>query len=440
MQTVFWPLGLATMLALPAAAQGANAPTPTSPPTLLSASPNGAPAAPPATAGSVLSLADALALALRGNPELAAATHELGAADGALRQAGAARNPELSLLIEDQQAATRSTTLQWSQPLELGGKRAARVAVAALGRDGADAALAARRANVTAAVMADFAQAQLAQERSRLALATLELARLASAAAAKRVAAGKISPVEESKARVAEAGVRLELSQAKAELLRARGKLASNWGATTVQFASVETAMVEPAPPPTLAQLTARLERAPQMARARSELARSQAELRLEKARRTPDVTLLLGAKRNAELGRNQAIFGLSVPLPLFDSNQGNVQAAASRSEQARSELDATAVRLHGQLLAAHGSWTGATEQAQLYRDEILPGATSAYAAAVKGFEFGKFSFLEVLDAQRTLFDAQSGYLRALTDIRLAHADLHGLLGGAPDTPTAEQP
>ncbi|HEX8479534.1 MAG TPA: TolC family protein, partial [Telluria sp.] len=66
---------------------------------------------------------------------------------------------------------------------------------------------------------------------------------------------------------------------------------------------------------------------------------------------------------------------------------------------------------------------------AALYRDEVVPGARSAYDATARGFEFGKFAFLDVLDAQRTLLGARERQLRAQGDARRALADIERLLG-----------
>ena len=67
--------------------------------------------------------------------------------------------------------------------------------------------------------------------------------------------------------------------------------------------------------------------------------------------------------------------------------------------------------------------------EAELLRTEVVPGAKSAYEAATIGFENGKFSFLEVLDAQRTFFSAKSQYLNALAAVHRAVTDLEGILG-----------
>ena len=120
-----------------------------------------------------LTLASALRVALDNNPELSAARREIDAAQGALTQAGAYQNPSLSIEVEDVRRDSRTTTVMLSQPFELGGKRAARMAVAERTVDLADAQLATRQAGMRASVTAAFFAALVAQERVRLAQASL---------------------------------------------------------------------------------------------------------------------------------------------------------------------------------------------------------------------------------------------------------------------------
>jgi cobalt-zinc-cadmium efflux system outer membrane protein len=72
-----------------------------------------------------------------------------------------------------------------------------------------------------------------------------------------------------------------------------------------------------------------------------------------------------------------------------------------------------------------------ARQEASALQKEILPGAQSAYDAAATGFEFGKFSFLDVLDAQRTLLQAKSQYLGALSEAHRAAAEIDRILGAS---------
>jgi cobalt-zinc-cadmium efflux system outer membrane protein len=180
---------------------------------------------------------------------------------------------------------------------------------------------------------------------------------------------------------------------------------------------------------PTLAAQRALLVQAPTMQVARAELEHRQALAKVELSRRTPDVALNIGSKRSEELGRTQAVFGVSVPLPLFDRNQGAVLASARRVDQARDGVTATASRLEAELVQAREEYASARAQALALQGEILPGAQSAYDAASTGFEYGKFGFLDVLDAQRTLLQAQSHYLTTLADAHRAQAAILRLTG-----------
>jgi cobalt-zinc-cadmium efflux system outer membrane protein len=146
--------------------------------------------------------------------------------EGTVQQAGLLPNPSLSLERVDTRRDTRETTLQLSQPLELGGKRAARVQAAERGRDSATAELAVKQAQIRADVIAAYFAVLAAQEQLRLAREADELAQRAAAATGRRVVAGKVSPVEETRARVAAASVQLELMRAASTLATARKRLA----------------------------------------------------------------------------------------------------------------------------------------------------------------------------------------------------------------------
>lgn len=427
------PLGLAALFFNPSFAQtvdaGRNGAYET----------NGVRAARAAEPAVPLTLTAALELALGANPDLSAAGRELDAVEATIIQAQVRPNPEIATSIEDTRRATRTTTLQLNQPIELGGKRAARIAAAERGRDVASAELNAKRVEIRAAVMAAFFDVLVAQERLRLAQASVELAQRVTIAASRRVTAGKVSPVEETKARVAEAGVRVELTLAASELATARKRLAATWGNPAPRFERAEGSLEALPPLPALPDLNSRLAASPNLLRARIEVGRRQKLAEVERSRGVPDLTVSLGARRNEELGLNQAILGISIPIPIFDRNQGNLLEALRRTDKARDELSATGIRLSNEMAAAYERLSTARQEVESLQLDILPGAQSAYDAATKGFELGKFSFLEVLDAQRTSFQAKSQYLRALSEGHRAAAEIERVLGDvSPMTPAAK--
>ena len=378
-----------------------------------------------------LTLEAAIDLALRANPTLRAAGSEVAAQEGALAQAGALPNPELELLREGEGSSSRTTTATLNIPIELGGKRAARVEAAR--HEGALAAIAleAERDKVRADAAAAFHDVVAAQERERMARELVALAGRALAAAGKRVEAGTLSPVEETRARVAQGSARIEALQAGRDLEGARIRLAALWGGDARQLSiqAPQAAALSPAPP--LDQLLAQLDRSPAMRHARAQVGQREALARLERARRTPDVNVIVGAQREGPDTRNRAVLGLSVPLPLFNRNDGAVLDALRRVDKARDQQDAEGVRLRAELAQAHARLTAALIECALISTEILPGAEDAERAANRGFELGKFGLIDVLDAQRVLAQSKNQYLNAVLDAHRAAADIARLLGHA---------
>ena len=391
----------------------------------------------PAPTVQPLTLAEAIRLALQFSPQIVANQQELAASDGTVIQAGARPNPEIQALIEDTRRESRTTTVQFSQPIELGGKRSARVSVAELGRAQTAVDVEGRRAQIRADVSDAFFGAVIAQERVQLAQASAELSGRAADAASKRVQAGKVSPVDETRAKVAHAGVRVELRQAQGELRSARQRLSALLGpaAPRAQVLAWQSNAL-----PALLSPDTSLTDVPALRQARLEVDRRQAMVELERARRIPDVTLTLGAKRDQQVGRNQTVIGLSMPIPVLDTNRGNLLQALRLHDKAEADLQATRIRVETEWTQLSERQRSAQAEVQALKEEVLPGAESAWQAATTGFELGKFSFLDALDAQRTLFQARAQYLRALNELYRTTADIDRLLGTNTDESSTAKP
>lgn len=381
-----------------------------------------------------LTLEQAIQMALSTNPALRSATRAIGIADGAVLQAGARPNPEVSFLSEGTDRNTRTETTQINQVIELGGKRSARIAVAEQERNIAISEVAARRAELRADVITAYMDALTAQERVTLAQASFDLAHKSTDVTSRRVTAGKISPVEQTRSSIAEAAARLELTQAEADLALARRRLTAFWASPRQPDRPLIAPDAAFGHLPAWPELAARLESSPQLRRAQSTIAGRDAQVALERAQRIPDLTVTVGSQRERELGRRQGVIGLSVPLPLFNRNQGNTLSALRRADQARDDLEAERVRLNQALADAYQRAEVASAQTITLRDQVLPAAQSAYDAAVTGFELGKFGFTDVLDAQRTLFQTKAQYLRALADRYRSVSDIERYVPNAGTT------
>jgi len=297
------------------------------------------------------------------------------------------------------------------------------------GRNVAQAELVAEKANLVADVRMAFMGLLAAQKRSDLATQTLDIARSAREAAAKRVAAGKAAPLEENRALVAESSAQLEQAQAQAAQRVARQQMQAFMGGADQTFGDAQGVLDALPEVPNALALQEGLEQAPALLQARSTLEQNRATADLESAKRMPDPTVSLGVKRAQEMARNQIVFGVSIPIPLLDSNRGNQLQALRLADQAEDRMLATRLELQTQLYAAREALESSRKQAMQLSSQVLPTAQAAYEAASKGFVLGKFGYLDVLDAQRSWFEVRNQYLDQLLATHRAAADIDRLLG-----------
>lgn len=376
-----------------------------------------------------LSLDQALDAAFSQNPDFAAIGREIGIAEGERRQAGLIPNPELSWEVEDTRRHTSTTTVTLSQALELGGKRGARIEVAEAGQAIARLELERQRNSLRADVIQAFHAALRAQTALELAQQSQALTERGLRVVEGRVRAGQSSPVEATRAQV-------QLAQAEAAVRRARTErgvanqvLARLTGSAEARFDRLDASNLSPGPAPQAEPLLAKVEQTAEWRLAAAQIERGDASLGSEKAQRIPNLTVSLGSQYSREDRERVNVVGLSMPLPLFDRNQGNILAAARRADQARDLRNAVELRLRSETRSALEQWGTAMGEVQAYDRTILPAAQQAVDTATRGFEMGKFAFLDVLDAQRTLIEARGLYLEALAQATDAQAQVERIYG-----------
>lgn len=391
-------------------------------------------------APSALTLEQARALALERNPELAALAQEILATDAAVTQAGVLPNPDVKVggdalgNARKRESGEQFVGVELQQLVELGGKRGARVKIAESDRALAGWDFAAKRADLLQRVSQSFVDVLAAQQRLALAEESTQLAGRVADAAAKRVQAGKVSPVEETRARVALAGVEVELEQARRELDGARKRLTLLWNDRASRFSRAEGSLDELRTLPPYATLSERIHDNPDLARWPSALAQRTAVLEGERAKAIPDVTVSGGVARFTTFNDYGYLLGVSVPIPVFNQNRGGILEANRRLDKVADEQRAAEALVLADLAATYERVAGLMNEIDTLRTRILPGAQSAYDAANKGYLLGKFSFIDVLDAQRTLFEARRQYLRALADYQGGVSELERLVGGPLET------
>lgn len=399
-----------------------------------------------------LTLRDAVNLALLRNPELAAFAKEIRALEGATLQAGLLKNPELTVNVENagniqklrgeinspdaivQEVVQQTTTIRIGQLIELGGKRAARVNAALLGEELATRDYESRRVEIIARVANVFTEVLAGQERLKLAQETTRLAQSVVDTVVLRVQAGKVPPIEETRAKVALSATRIEWEQAQRDLNSARKRLALIWDSVVPQFdqalGSLETSIA----PPDFQMLQERILDNPMALRAMKNIEHRKALVEVEQTRRIPNLTVNAGVVNYALVGGNTAVASVLIPLPLFDRNQGNLKEAYQRVGKAEDEQGAMELRLRTELAQSYEAMSAVWMEINVLRDEVLPGAKNAFNVMRKGYELGKFGLLELMDAQRVLFQNQLLYVRALASYQRLINDIERLIAAPIDS------
>jgi len=315
------------------------------------------------------------------------------------------------------------------QRIELGGKRGARRRVAEIDRDLAAWDYEVARRDVVASTTKAFVTVLAAQERRVLAAELERLARETVAAVERSVAAGAAVPVEALRARVALGRTEVEGARAERELEAARTQLAVRWGATQVALPRVRGDLTRLDPLPSEAALASALADNPDLARWTTERAARRAALALERARRIPDVTVGAGARHFSDNGDNALLVELSLPLPIFDRNRGGVVAAREEVAKGRDEAEVARVDARVALSEAYERLAAAHDEAFSFASRVLPDAQRSASGTMAAFRQGLLRPVDVLEAQRALFELQGDHLRALERLHLAAADVERLTG-----------
>jgi cobalt-zinc-cadmium efflux system outer membrane protein len=383
-----------------------------------------------------ITLGTALQRALAASPRLTAAERDVGIATGRRIQAGALLNPELSYEQDNSFGSgiyrgTKSaeTTLQISQLFELFGKRDARIAA---GQAGLEAAAIERKA-VRLQILSETAIAFLSvlglQRRIQILDDQVVAIDRISPLLQRRVDAGAASPAETGRAEVASALVKVDRERTKAALASARRELAVLMGDTSAKFAAVSGRFDTTGRPPSFRAVIAAIDANPQLVRWNAVYAQRNAELLLARLKPYPDVRLSAGWRHYNETGDDAVRLSVTVPIPVFDQNQGNILSAQESLAKTKAEREANRKTLLIIAGRAYDTVQGSLRELSVLRDLAIPKGRAASDAISEGYGQGRFTLLEVLDAQASLAQAQLREQEALQNFHVAVATIEGLVG-----------
>jgi cobalt-zinc-cadmium efflux system outer membrane protein len=376
---------------------------------------------------------DLLAQAQANAPRLAEAAAGVRQAEGLARQAGARPNPTVGMEIENfsgsgvySGANNAETTFSLSQPLEVGSKRGARVAAGRAALDAARARLVQSKADFAFALADAYAQAEAAERRVALAEEAVTLSDETLRASRALVDAGKEAELRTLQAQAALTGARASLEEARAERTGAFSRLTALVGSTTPYTSLSDSLLTSPKLTSQPDDIDALSTPAVQAAEADREAAARR--VRIERTRAVPDVTVSAGVRRFSGDDSTALVAGVSLPIPVFDQNRGNITAAQGELQAAEARLNAARFDAEADIRTARFQLGAAQSRA----DAAGQGETSA-AEAFRltriAYESGKAPLVELINARRSLAEARDQTIQAQLARVRAEADLARLQG-----------
>lgn len=383
-----------------------------------------------------ISLQQALQRALAANPRLTAAERDIGIASGLRTQAGALPNPELGFELDNALGSGRyrgvrsaETTLQLSQLVELGGKREARLAA---GEAGVGITVWQRRAS-RLEVMSETAIAFItivsAQRRIEVFDEQISSFDPLMPLLQKRVQEGASSPAETLRAQVAADLFRVERERARTQLATARRDLAILMGDSSPRFGEAVGRLANIGQPAPFKAVVQAIEANPQLMRWTAVTAQRNAELIIARLKAVPDLRISAGWRHFQDTNDDAVRLGVSVPLPIFDQNTGNIIAAQETLAKTDAERAINKLVLTSIAGRAYDALTGALAELKLLRSSVIPNARGAADTIQSGYLQGRFTLLELLDVRSSVLQALLREQEALQNFHIAVATIEGLVG-----------
>ncbi len=383
-----------------------------------------------------LTLRDALGLSLLHNPRLADVAWSVRISEARAVQAGLLPNPDLEVEVENFSGtgtlagfSAAETTVRLSQLIELGGKRGARLRVAGVETTLANYDYETQRLTVLTDATLAYIDVIVAQEQLDLADGLLKLSQKTFDVVDERVKAGKVSPLERTKASIELVNRKIARMTARSDLTITRRRLAATWGGQAPQFLEATGLLDEVGDIPPFDVLELFIDQNPQVARWAEEMEHRLAELARERAQRMFDLTLSAGVRRFEGIDGYGFTIGVGLPLPLFDRNQGGVREAGYRLAQTGQRAADAKTRITTALVESYEALTSARMEALALQNEVVPSARSSIEAARDGYRQGKFGYLEVLDSEHTLAETNARLLDALGRYHRAVTVVESLVG-----------
>lgn len=384
-----------------------------------------------ADSADLLTMGEAVNRALQDTPILRVSEAASRAADASIRQADRALNPSIDVLVENGLGTgyysglnRAESTLTFNQTIERGGDRQARTQLAVRQGERIKVEGDIARQDLAFEVATAYVDAQRAASERQIAEARLGIARETLTTVQRRVEAARDPLLASSRSLTVVAEAEIALENAKRAESAALANLATFWlGRPDFQVETASFSDVDD-------DGSLRSHEAPEIVAARAAEREADARIAVERARAKLDPTVSAGVRYFSDNNEAAFVVGFSIPLGINDNNSGAIDRASADRLRAQYEGEALRRSLDRQTASARSQMSIASSEIASLDARLLPAAQDAVTRARQGYEQGGFSYLDVLDAQRVLANAQVQRVSALSAYHRARLALIRLMGG----------
>lgn len=383
-----------------------------------------------------LYLKDAIELVLIHNPDIKIDFMEIKAKEAIVLQQSLLPNPKIGFELENFAGGgsynafqSSEATFAISQLIELGGKREKRTQAARIDSKLSEWDYESKKIEIITEVKKIFIRVLYSQQQVELNQELLKISEDFKDVISQRVKAGVLSPAELSRSNVEVTKAQIKLESSVRMLQINKNHLAALWGNDVAQFESAIGELTLKQGLMSYEELKELLAQNPLIAKISDQKEYQQINLDLQKAQNIPDPVVNAGYRRLMETSNGAVTAGVVIPIPILNKNQGNILEAQIQLDKIGVQKQSVVILLQSKLNVYYELLQSTIYEESNLKAKIIPDAKTTYDIINQGYLLGKFAFLDVLNAQKTLFEAKENHLGALTNYQIILSEIEGLTG-----------
>ena len=388
-----------------------------------------------------LTLQQATAATLLHNPRLKAYDLDRRISEARQIQAMATPNPELEMEVENFGGTgdfsgldSAEVSLQLSQIIELGGKLEKRKKIASLDSDIAEQSYNAAKLQILAELTTAYIDAAKMQKMVDISQELLQWVEQSHEMLARKVAAGVGSDIDLKRAAMELSSAKMRHNELLLDFERTKTSLSSFWAAEQVRFEGIEANFQASTKLPDFDKLKQKLNENPQLLLLKTEIEKNKAAIDIERANSMPDITIGGGIKYDNDTDDKAFIVGVSIPLPITNTNRGQRLEATHNLAKTHQLKRQQQIELQNVFNEISSSLINSSTKAMELENNILPQAREILNGLQNAHRRAAITYWELLDARKSYLENQAEYIEAISEYQKSMVLIHTITGQKPNT------